>query len=156
MRSLDSVEKQVTRAYAHLKSNESTEKQKITAKSAQKQSKNETTAIINRQPNDASTSKQICLLTNFRVGDIAFVHLKGYNNWPAKIIQTIEGKRKRYFVEFFEFKTRRAFVYQSQITDFIGGIRSELIKSQIRKNVELNRYTKEAMVHIFGRIIELD
>lgn len=156
-------DKRVTRSYAKKMStteqiqpnNESTATEKRIAKSAQKQSKNETSTQQKRQSSEEYASKQICSLPNFRVGDIVFVHLKGYNNWPAKILEMVE-KRKRYYVEFFEFKSRKAFVYRSQITDFVGGLRSETIRSQIRKNNELERYTKEAMVHVFGRMIQLE
>lgn len=133
--------------------------------SAQIPSKNETTQsqnprVYNKPKSNISyknaNSKQICLVKIYRVGDIIFVHLKGFNNWPAKIINIIEGKRRRYSVVFFEYKSRMATVFHSQITDFVSGLRSESIKSQIRKNAELHRYTKEAMVHVFGRMIPIE
>lgn len=102
-----------------------------------------------------SSNKQICVMNSFRIGDIVFVHLKGYSNWPSKVIGIVEGKRKRYTVEFFEHRSRMAIVFQSQITDFLSGLRSASIKSKIHENAELNRFTKEAMVHVFGRIVSI-
>lgn len=125
----------------------------ISAKNGTTKSRNQ--RDHNKSKSDASNT-QICLLNTYRVGDIVFVHLKGYNHWPAKILNIIEGKRERYSIEFFEFKARMATVFRSQITDFVSALRSETIKAQIRKNAMLNRYTKEAMVHAFGQMIVLE